>query len=349
MGKKVLIVATSIYTKGGITSVLKEYKQNKIWNDWRCFWLSSHIDRSQFIKFAILIYSLCKFVFLLPFYDIIHIHFSEPSSAKRKSIFIFIAKLFNKKILTHFHSFSIDTTINGRYKALYHRIFTSSDKIIVLSEQWRIWLTDKWPELNEKIKVLYNPCPHIENTDQIYSKTKAILYAGTLNERKGYADLIKAFALISDSNKEWQLVFAGNGELDKAKQLCQKYNIQEKVIFEGWVTGTKKEELFNTASIFCLPSYAEGFPMAVLDAWAFGLPVITTPVGGLPDVLIHEKNSMIFNPGDITQLSRHLEKLISDENLRLSLSDESLKLSLCKFSMEEISQELSDVYEELSC
>jgi glycosyltransferase involved in cell wall biosynthesis len=348
MKKRVLVVATSINTMGGISSVIKGYQQTQLWSDWSCFWLATHIDKNGLRKISILLFSLIKFLVLLPFYSIIHLHLSETTSALRKSIFIFIARLFNKKIIVHLHSFSIATSINGKHKGRYQRIFFSSNRIIVLSEQWKIWLTNNWPNLENRIKVLYNPCPIVQNIENDDVKTKTILFAGTLNQRKGYADLIKAFSLIADSFADWKLVFAGNGELDKAKLLCHDFHIQNQVDFKGWVIGKQKDKLFREASVFCLPSYAEGFPMAVLDAWAYGLPVITTPVGGLPDVLIHESNSLVFNAGDVFSLSQNLERLIVDDNLRQKISYASLVLSKNQFGINRITQELSEIYNDLT-
>lgn len=347
MGRKVLVIATSINTRGGITSVIKGYQQTKLWTDWNCYWLPTHIDRNSFIKIAIFLSSFAKFWLLLPFYRIIHVHLSETSSALRKLPFIFIANVFNKNIIVHFHSFSITTSINSKHKKRYERIFHLSNKIIVLSEQWKNWLTDNWPQFAEKIIVLYNPCPTVLLNENQHFKNKSILFAGTLNERKGYADLIIAFAQIAKFNKDWNLIFAGNGELEKAKQIAIDFQVQDQVIFKGWVSGNQKDELFKSASIFCLPSYAEGFPMAVLDAWAYGLPVITTPVGGLPDVLINEKNSLVFHPGDISTLALHLDKLIVDESLRQTLSDASILLSKDQFCIDNITQKLSDLYSEI--
>ena len=87
--------------------------------------------------------------------------------------------------------------------------------------------------------------------------------------------------------------------------------------------------------------------MAVLDAWAYGLPVVTTPVGGLPDILDDGKNALVFQPGDTEQLAKCLELLISDEELRYAISQESLKLAQTVFSAENINKQLADIYKEL--
>jgi glycosyltransferase involved in cell wall biosynthesis len=348
INKKVLVIATSINTKGGITSVIKAYKQTKLWSDWNCFWLSTHIDSNKFIKIYTFLFAVIRFLFLVPFYSIIHIHFSEPASASRKRIFIFFALFFKKKIITHFHSYSIETTINGKYQKLYKNIFFASDRIIVLSEQWKIWLTNKWPALEEKIAVIYNPCPIVQNNKNTNSKSKTIVYAGILNSRKGYSDLIDAFALVAKHNSDWNLIFAGNGEIEKAKKQVNKHQIHKQVTFKGWVKGEQKDELYRSASIFCLPSYAEGFPMAVLDAFAYGLPVVTTPVGGLPDVLIHKSNAMVFQPGDITDLANNIQELISNVDIRKKLSEASFLLSQETFNIERISRQINGLYENLS-
>lgn len=78
-------------------------------------------------------------------------------------------------------------------------------------------------------------------------------------------------------------------------------------MFLGWVSGEAKDNAFKEAMIFCLPSYAEGFPMSVLDAWSYGLPVITTPVGGIPDVAQDGVNMLLFNPGDIDMLAKQMK------------------------------------------
>jgi glycosyltransferase involved in cell wall biosynthesis len=93
-----------------------------------------------------------------------------------------------------------------------------------------------------------------------------------------------------------------------------------------------------------LPSYAEGFPMAVLDAWAYGLPVITTPVGGIPDVAIDGSNMLLFNPGDLQSLSEKLEIMISDAAMRDRISKASLEFSLNQFSLNAIVNDLESIY-----
>ena len=84
--------------------------------------------------------------------------------------------------------------------------------------------------------------------------------------------------------------------------------------------------------------------MAVLDAWAYGLPVITTPVGGVPDVAIDGENMLLFNPGDINTLAEKLDFMMSDEALRDKLSAASIKLAAEKFNLSTITEQVEEIY-----
>lgn len=342
MNKYTLIIGPAPKTRGGITAVIKAYQNSTLWNNWNCIWIHTFIDKTPIHKILIFLGGIMKFFIFLPKSKIIHIHFSEPTSALRKNFFLNTAIFFRKKTILHFHSFSPKTTIYGPQKALYNKMFSKADLIIALSSYWKEHINNLVHEAN-KIQILYNPCPKTHK-DLGLEKQKIILFAGTLNERKGYKDLISAFSFIAEKFPDWKIVFAGNGDIEKGKEMADKLGVISQTDFRGWVSGNDKELLFNNSAIFCLPSYAEGFPMAVLDAWAYGLPVITTPVGGLPDILKHGENALIFEPGDIECLSKNLEELINNKALRKKLSEGSLKLSEYEFNITNITKQLDSIY-----
>lgn len=340
---KVLVVATSRKTRGGITSVVKAYEKSCVWNHFHCKWIETHRDGNGFTKLLYLLKGFVQFLVCIPFYDIVHVHTSEPPSALRKIIFVFISKCLRKKVIVHFHSFSVDTTIRSKYRWVYQFLFSEADFVLVLSKYWQKELCNTFGFNEDKIKVLYNPCS-TEVSNKVYLKEKKILYAGTVSRRKGYADLINAFALIANKYRDWKIVFAGNGEIDKGKALASQLGIDKQTVFLGWVSGKEKDKAFKEASIFCLPSYAEGFPMGVLDAWAYGIPVITTPVGGIPDIAIDEHNCLLFKPGDINKLAEQMDKLISSKKIRIDIANESSKLSKSIFSIDQVTSKLENIY-----
>ncbi|MCB2141158.1 glycosyltransferase family 4 protein [bacterium] len=340
--KITLVIGPGKKTRGGITSVIKAFEKTEFWKDQHCCWIETYIDRNFLYKIFYFLKSIPIFFIRLPITKLVHIHFSEPTSALRKYFFFVIAKFLKKRIIVHFHSFSPYTTLYGPQKNLYRRMFEGANAIIALSPFWKTEIA-KLITNPSKIEVIYNPCPAIQNPTKI-KKQKIILYAGTLTKRKGYADLIEAFSLVPKKHRDWKVVFAGNGEIEEAKSIAKKLNTDSQIVFKGWVSGNEKEHLFSISSIFCLPSYAEGLPMAVLDAWAYGLSVIATPVGGLKDILIHGKNSMIFEPGDIHGLSNNLQQLIANRQLLKNLSEASVKLSQGPFNIQNISEQVDNLY-----
>lgn len=342
---KVLIVATSHKTRGGITSVVKAHQKGTQWKKFHCKWIETHIDKGLFYKLLYLVKGVILFILHLPFYSIIHIHTSEPSSAIRKCLFMWWAKLFRKKVIIHFHAFSPDTTINGKYQKIYEYLFKHADRVIVLSQLWKESV-NKTFHLGDKVQVIYNPCT-TEVLPQTYPKQNIILYAGTINERKGYKDMIKAFAQIASQFPDWKIVFAGNGEIENGRKLAKELKIEKQTFFLGWLNGKDKDKAFKEASIFCLPSYAEGFPMAVLDAWAYGLPVITTPVGGIPDIAKDDENMLLFPPGDCTKLATQMTRMITDKNLRNNIINESIALAENKFNINTINSQIEQLYKSI--
>lgn len=339
---RVLVIATSRKTHGGITAVLKMYEQSRMWQQYHCRWIGTHRDGGTLMKLWYLATAFVQYLFLLPFYNIVHIHFSLSTSAKRKYPFFRMAKLFGKKTVIHLHCGS---QIDEIWSPVYQTMFEQCDFGILLSGSIKVKIEEYIGESN-KLKVIYNPCPVIP-TEPIYEKKNQILFSGTLYEGKGYKDLIKAFATIASKYPDWKIVLAGNGEIEQARQLAQELDIEQQVVLLGWVSGEEKHKAFSEAKVLCLPSYAEGFPVAVLDAWAYGLPVVTTPVGGIPDVAIDMENVLLFTPGDVRELSDKLELIVSNEDLRSKLTVASLKMAFDSLSLETITSQLSRIYEEI--
>lgn len=344
---KVLIVATSRKTRGGITSVIKAHESGKQWTQFHCHWVQTHRDGPLWRKLLYFATGMIDFLIRLPFYDIVHIHTADYNTEKRKRIFVWFVKLFGKKLIVHLHSSGLEYSIGGQYRELYKYSFMHADKIIALSNMWRDEIIRAFNLPEDKVEILYNPCPQVipSNPDE---RKKYILFAGTLTNRKGYADLIQAFALIAKIHPDWRLKLAGNGEIENGKKLVSELGVAGQVDFLGWIDAEEKDKAFRYASIYCLPSYSEGFPMGVLDAWAYHLPVATTPVGGILDVAQDNKNLLLFTPGDTSKLAALLSNIISSPSLQTKLSDASKFMSDVHFNINTICSNLSNIYKNVT-
>ena len=140
----------------------------------------------------------------------------------------------------------------------------------------------------------------------------------------------------------------GINELEDGKEIAKQLGIESQIEWLGCVSGDEKERVFNESSIYCLASDGEGFPMGVLDAWAYGLPCIVTPVGGLPDIVVDGNNGLVFEVGNVDMLAEKLALMISDSHCRKYIAEESLKLAQTVFNVNAINHQLGGIYKTLS-
>ena len=341
---KVLVLATSRHTHGGISSVVTAHERSSQWREHSCRWIATHRSGSMLTKLRYLVSGMLQYIWYLPWCKVVHVHVGHGPSARRKRLFVRLASVFGKKVIVQIHA-DTTPTIYGPSKDAYAYLFEKADLVLLLSERWKSAL-DKFCGRKVKSEILYNPCPAVKPSETD-PESKYILSAGVLDKNKGYHDLITAFASVARQFPDWKLCFAGSGEIDRARTLAAELGIASQVEFKGWVTGVAKDSLFRKASIFCLSSYAEGFPMAVLEAWAYALPVVATPVGGLPDIVTDGKEALLFDPGDCAALAQRLERLMGDPVLRVRLGSESLRMAYENFNVENIGRQLGAIYDSL--
>lgn len=339
---RILVVATSSKTRGGISAVLNLVAKEEVWKKYNCKWIATHRDGPNWRKVYILIANLFRYVFLLPFADIVYIHFSTTVSARRKYLFFRLAELFHKKIVIHLHC---GNQLGDIWSPTYEYMFMHADHAFVLSEGIKADV-ERFLQGRKQVDVLYNPCPNVENDYTL--RKKNVLFAGTVIKGKGIFDLVRAFKSVAEKHPDWKLVIAGNGETDKCKAIAHELHIENNVECIGWIVGDLKDRAFREASIFCLPSYAEGFPMAILDAWAYGLPVVTTPVGGIPNLAKDGDNALFVTPADERAIADRICRLIEDRDCWALLAGNAYSLSHGALSISNMTRELDVVFNKLS-
>lgn len=162
------------------------------------------------------------------------------------------------------------------------------------------------------------------NEPTVSDHTKDLLYVGRLSDEKAIDNLLRAVQRLTGINDTIHLHIVGSGpSADQLQELAVQLGITDTVTFHGFVPkGPNLWGHFDNADIFVLPSRTEGLPRVVAEAMARGLPVITTAVGGLPELIDHGRNGMLVNPGDIDALFNNIETVRKDRNLRSQLAIE---------------------------
>lgn len=164
------------------------------------------------------------------------------------------------------------------------------------------------------------------NYETSLSFPKEMIYIGWIEEYKGIFDLIEALSLIKEKIPKLTVSVYGSGKMvEKAKLMSRALGIEEKVLFKGWADQGTKLESLRTADIFVLPSHKEGFPNALIEALASGVPAIATDVGGVSDILINYETGLLVKPKRPDKLAKAILEMYCDSNLRKKLSENGRK------------------------
>jgi glycosyltransferase involved in cell wall biosynthesis len=139
-------------------------------------------------------------------------------------------------------------------------------------------------------------------------------------------DLMKATRQLKGrAGRVFSVVLAGPFDSEeeglRIRQLVTDYGLEDTVIFLGPVSGIKKEQAFLHADVFVLPSYSEGIPQSMLEAMAYGLPVVVSGVGGIPEVVREGVEGIIVKPGDIEGLCQALRQVMESVECRARMGN----------------------------
>jgi glycosyltransferase involved in cell wall biosynthesis len=164
-----------------------------------------------------------------------------------------------------------------------------------------------------------------------------VLYAGRLRTRKAVAVLVEAFATVHAQAADARLRLLGDGEQRPAlEEQARRLGLGEAIRFEGAVPHQRMGELYAAADLFCLPSLYEGFPLAILEAMAAGLPVVATRVAGNPEAVEDGVHGRLVEAEDVAGLAAALLELIGDDEGRRRMGRQARRRVEEEFSIERI-------------
>ncbi|MEZ4766856.1 MAG: glycosyltransferase family 4 protein [Caldilineales bacterium] len=263
--------------------------------------------------------------------DVVHLQVGGGGSFYRHILYLALARLAGRPVLFHWHlpgDAGAATEVTGGNPLqgwLVRRTLRSATVVLVLSPGWQAALAGLVPSgagKHPQLVALPNPvdCAAIRPPADPGQRSDAtVLFLGDFSPRKGVRDLLAAAPAVLAQHPDAR--FAITGGEPPADVAAQAAPLGEAVTFPGWVRGPEKLALLQKAALLALPSYAEGVPIAVLEAMAAGLPVVTTPVGGIPDLIIDGCNGLLVQPGDVSGLAAAINRLLADPALRTSAGD----------------------------
>jgi glycosyltransferase involved in cell wall biosynthesis len=221
-------------------------------------------------------------------------------------------------------------------------VFDHAARIVVLSENWQDWAKSVFS--GATIEVIYNPV-HIPSPVPFEERDGTmLLFLGRLGQRKGTYDLVKAVPALTADYPTLRVKLCGDGEIQEIRTLANGVNISRHVETLGWVNETQRAGILSKAGIFVLPSFNEGLPMSVLEAMAYGIPVVASRVGGIPEAVRDGEDGFLISPGDIQALTDRLRRLLADPSLRHRMGASARARAISLFGATDIVEQWLSLY-----
>ena len=223
-------------------------------------------------------------------------------------------------------------------------IISSSDKILMLSPYYVESLKKFGISVENKFDYVYNPNSFPLQTS-LFKKKKEIIYVGRLDNRsKKVGRLIKVWSKVGKKYPDWNLTIVGDGpDRNQLEVLKKKYQVGN-LTFEGFQSPI---EYYKRASIICMTSSFEGFPMVLVEAMQFGcVPIAFDSFEAIHDVIIPEKTGELVKPFKIKDYINKLSNLIDDDTKRITMSDAASKY-VARFDVKTIADRWEYILESL--
>lgn len=282
---------------------------------------------------------------------LVHLNVASHGSFYRKYLLSYIARLFGMYQVIHLHGGGFQAFFDGSHdvvKAMVRGMFVTADAVIILSEGWRPYVKGTLSARDDKIICIPNAVP----TPQLRAKADGsgplhILFAGKLTERKGVDWLIKSLASPDLKEKNWKLTLAGNGDVEHYRSLILRSGLQNKVQCTGWLDNQAMDAHYRDADLFVLPSHIENQPMCILEAMAYGLAIVATDVGSIPNMIHDRENGLLINKDKPESLVAALVEIMENPDLRERLGQQARADHLEDYSMQQYAAKVNQLYHNL--
>lgn len=302
---------------------------------------------------------LYEFVSLVRPHDIEIVHVNTSLGWKalaRDSLLMVVSRMLGKKVILFIHGWDpeCERFIRRYCRTLFALVFLRADAIIVLAQSFR----------NTLIEFGYAKNIHIASTvvdDAVFEhlppnrpgaernpSSCSLLFLGRIERAKGIFETLDAFSTLKQEYPCLALTIAGEGiDLKRARARVAQDQIRD-VLFLGPVYDEQKRKTFEAADIYVLPSHREGLPITLLEAMAYGLPVVTSAVGGIRDLFVTGKMGIAVDARNPSRLASAIGKLVENASLRREIGEFNRSYAFEHFRASEAAGKLRRVYQEIA-
>ncbi len=293
---------------------------------------------------------------------ILHLQVSERSSFVRKGVLGLLGRWLGMTVVLHHHGAELIPffqTASAPIRRWTRFVTELADLNLVLGARWQAFLELEVGVRPSRVVVLPNAVTdpsvagllaHARATrDSEISAPFTFLYLARLTPRKGTDQFVAAMRILHEAGVSVRAILAGNGDVARYAELARKFGLEDVCNFIGWVGRDQVGTLLKSTHALILPSFEEGLPMAVLEALSYGLPVVTTPVGSIPEFLTDGVDCLLVPPGDGVRLASAMHQLVEDPGLRRTLSKNGRALYERSFTVNAFMTGLLEAYDRAQC
>jgi glycosyltransferase involved in cell wall biosynthesis len=358
--KKILFILPLPPPIHGASIVSLYIKQSlSINNDFNCRFINQNTSRSvddigKFSNYKLFNYliSFSKIVFYLISFqpNIVYLTLTTKGIGFYKdAFFALFIKLLGFKIIYHLHNKGVSCRQNFKFDNFLYKVAFKHSKVILLSNRL-------FPDVQKYIsenQVYY--CPNgidymllnkLDKAHNIDNSKVKILFLSNLFKSKGVWDLLEACIHLKKRSINFKCVIVG-GEGDiSAVELEKKIyenNLQDIVYYKGKLYGDKKIAILQSSDIFIHPTYKDCFPLVLLEAMQFSLPIVTTNEGAIPDIVEDGQIGFIIPKNDSQTLANKLELLINDKSLRYKMGCAGRKKFENEFTIDHFEKKMLNI------
>ncbi len=271
----------------------------------------------------------------------------------RNWFYILISRLTRRKTIFHLLN-AIDyfyEQSNPFTRTLINLSFYSADMYLVQSPKLEEWVKK---HTRKKTKGLWNglfleKIPTKGESPILFLPDEFTvgLTVGGLGWNKGTYDILTALERLKSKGVSVGWIFLGGGDVKHFRKITREMGLESRVLFTGPVDENVKWQYLYHADLYCLPSYAEGQPISILEAMAAGLPILSTSVGSIPEVVLDHYSGRIISPGDVDALEEVIVELVENEARRLIMGKEAKRACEKTHDIHRLFDSLKKIYSDV--
>jgi glycosyltransferase involved in cell wall biosynthesis len=343
---RVLVVAPGHKGRGGIDAVVRLHQSTDVWNAMGCTMLATYDDRSAARKAwaAASAYAMAPAALLRA--DVVHMHLAGEISLLRKVPVMAMARAMRRLVIVHIHACSEESLFVKTPRWAWRYMLHAAERVIALSPMWADAIRRHAPGV--EVEVVPNPVRLFAARAPQHSDAPRILYVGKLEARKGYDTLLAAAPIVLKEFPRAEFCFAGHGEVEAAQTQAKALGIASSVRLLGWTSGKELERVYEETDVFCLPSHNEGVPMAMLEAMSHAVPVVCTPVGGVPDVIVDGSNGLFVTPGSADSVADGILRLLRNRDVAEAMGRLGQKTVQATCGLDAVAAQMAAIYREVA-